>query len=523
MQGARPRRPPVFIAGDMGPTGKFLAPVGELSFDDAYANFHEQAKALAEAGADLLLIETMSDLKEARCAVIAAKAASKLPVAITMTFQQDLRTLLGTPPDVAVAVLEAAGADFVGANCSLGPEGIYEAAKVMAAAATVDLLFQPNAGLPKLVDGKTIYPASPGELGEWAGKFVGLGVKLIGSCCGSTPAHTKAIADAVREKDADRTASGLPDRSRSTGGTRLTSRTRLVSVGTGFMPAVIGERINPTGRKALSEELSKGVFNIVKREAREQTQSGAALIDINVGLPGADEEALMASVVRAAEGATDLPLVIDSTDPKAIEAALKEIGGKCLVNSVTGDKERLESILPLVKKYGAAVVGLTIDDSGIPQTAEERLRIAEKILDACIAHGIPKEDLVIDCLVMTASAEQDQGLETLKAVSLIKDKLGLTTSLGISNVSFGLPERPLINATYLAMALSHGLDAAMVNIYDQRIRDVMAAGAVLTGRDKRADSYVKAYKKKPVCVNAHSPSDLEVSAQSFIAFVGREH
>ncbi len=200
-----PGAAPVFIAGDMGPTGKFLAPVGELSFDDAYANFYEQAKALAEAGADLLLIETMSDLKEARCAVIAAKAASseaghRLPVAITMTFQQDLRTLLGTPPDVAVAVLEAAGADFVGANCSLGPEGIYEAAKIMAAAATVDLLFQPNAGLPKLVDGKTIYPASPGELGEWAGKFVGLGVKLIGSCCGSTPAHTKAIADAVREK-----------------------------------------------------------------------------------------------------------------------------------------------------------------------------------------------------------------------------------------------------------------------------------------------------------------------------------
>ncbi len=406
-----PGATPVFIAGDMGPTGKFLEPVGELSFDDAYANFHEQAKALAEAGADLLLIETMSDLKEARCAVIAAKAASseaghRLPVAITMTFQQDLRTLLGTPPDVAVAVLEAAGADFVGANCSLGPEGIYEAAKIMAAAATVDLLFQPNAGLPKLVDGKTIYPASPGELGEWAGKFVGLGVKLIGSCCGSTPAHTKAIADAVREKGGQ---TARRQASRPTG-TRLTSRTRLVSVGTGFMPAVIGERINPTGRKALSEELSNGVFNIVKREAREQTQSGAALIDINVGLPGADEEALMASVVRAAEGATDLPLVIDSTDPKAIEAALKEIGGKCLVNSVTGDKERLESILPLVKKYGAAVVGLTIDDSGIPQTAEERLRIAEKILDACVAHGIPKEDLVIDCLVMTASAEQDQAV-----------------------------------------------------------------------------------------------------------------
>ncbi|MGC2422920.1 MAG: cobalamin-dependent protein, partial [Nitrospirota bacterium] len=345
------------------------------------------------------------------------------------------------------------------------------------------------------------------ELGDWAGKFVGLGVKLIGSCCGSTPAHTKAIADAVRGKEAK-------TRDKKACGTHLTSRTKLVSVGTGFMPAVIGERINPTGRKALSEELSKGVLNIVKREAREQTQSGAALIDINVGLPGADEEALMANVVRAVEGATDLPLVIDSTDPKAIEAALKEVGGKCLVNSVTGDKERLESILPLVKKYGAALVGLTIDDSGIPQTAEERLRIAEKILDACVAHGIPKEDLVIDCLVMTASAEQDQAVETLKAISLIKDELGLTTSLGISNVSFGLPERPLINATYLAMALSHGLDAAMVNIYDERIRDAMAAGAVLTGRDKRADKYVKEYRGVTIKYSREIPLGGSIVAHS---------
>ncbi len=499
----------IYIAGDIGPTGKFLEPVGELSFDAAYANFYEQAKALSEAGADLLLIETMSDIKEAKCAVIAAKAASKLPVAITMTFQKDLRTLLGTPPDVAIAVLEAAGADIVGANCSLGPEGLYEVAKAMQPYARVPLIFQPNAGLPKLIDGKTVYPASPAELGDWAGKFLGLGIGLIGSCCGSTPAHTKAIADAVRSSSGRMGIRAFP-------ATRLASRTKLVSVGASFMPAVIGERINPTGRKALSEELSKGVFNIVKREAREQTQAGAALIDINVGLPGADEAALMPKVVRAAEEATDLPLVIDSTDPNAIEAALKEVGGKCLVNSVTGDRERLESILPLVKKYGAAVVGLTIDESGIPATAEARFEIAEKILDSCLAHGIPKEDLVIDCLVMTASAEQAQGMETLKAVSLIKERLGLATSLGISNVSFGLPQRPLINATYLAMALGHGLDAAMVNIYDERIRDAMAAGAVLTGRDRNAGSYVKKYRKPPsISVNAATaPSSIKATVGS---------
>ncbi|HEY3346927.1 MAG TPA: homocysteine S-methyltransferase family protein [Nitrospirota bacterium] len=481
----------MFVMGDMGPTGMFLQPIGEMSFDQAVEIFAEQARALEAAGADCILVETMSDIKEARAAVIAAKAATKLPVIATMTFQQNLRSLMGTPPDAAIAILEAAGADVIGANCSLGPEGLLEAAKVMKKIARVPLVFQPNAGLPVLVDGKTVFPDGPEVLADYADKFIALGIGMLGSCCGSNPAHTAAMAERVKKSGA-RTLSPRPE----DGITRFASRTRLVHVGPGCAPAIIGERINPTGRKDLSAELAEGKLTMVKREAKGQTEAGALLIDINVGLPGGDEKALMPKVVRAVEESTDLPVVIDSTDPKAIEAALKETGGKPLVNSVTGDADRLGTILPLVKKYGAAVVGLTIDETGVPATAEARVAIARRILAACESYGIPKEDLIIDCLVMTASAEQDQAVETLKAVRIIREDLGLSTSLGVSNISFGLPNRPLINSTYLAMALGAGLDAAMVNSYDTRITDAMAASAVLTGRDKRAEAYIAAQRAK---------------------------
>ncbi|MBI5696769.1 MAG: homocysteine S-methyltransferase family protein [Nitrospirae bacterium] len=481
----------IFVAADIGPTGKFLEPVGSMTFDECYDVFAEQVKAIADAGPDCILIETMSDIKEARAAVIAAKENSSLPVLITMTFQQDLRTLLGTPPEAAIAVLEAAGADMIGANCSLGPEGVYEVARAMAAVARVPLIFQPNAGLPRLVDGKTVYPATPAELADFAEKFFDLGVGVIGSCCGSRPEHTRAVAERLKARGGRK----LPVRT-TTGVTTLASRTKAVELGTGRMPVIIGERINPTGRKDLTAELTAGRTAMVKKEAKGQAEAGAALVDINVGLAGGDEVALMPLVLRAVEEATDLPVVIDSTDPAAIEAALRETGGKPLVNSVTGDRDRLDAILPLVKRYGAAVVGLTIDEAGVPDTAKKRVAIAKRILDACLAHGIPKEDLIIDALVLTASAEQSQAVETLRAVSMIKGELGLNTSLGVSNISFGLPSRPLVNASYLTMALGHGLDAAMVNPYDTRITEAMSAGAVLTGRDPRAEGYIKAFKGK---------------------------
>jgi len=481
----------VYVAAGLGPTGKFMKPVGDMGFDEAYDMFAEQVRALASARPDAIIIETMSDIKEARAAVIAAKENSDLPVIITMTFQQDLRSLLGTPPDVAVTVLEAAGADVIGANCSLGPEGLYEVAKVMFRVANVPLIFQPNAGLPVLEFGKTVYPAGPDVLADYAGRFIQMGAGIIGSCCGSTPAHTRAMAEKARMAG-ERCLPARPEE----GITRLASRTKLVRIGGPSMPLIIGERINPTGRPGLTAELSSGKTSMVKKEARGQADAGAGLIDINVGLPGGDEPALMPVVVRAVEESTDLPVVIDSTDPRAIEAALKEVGGKPLVNSVTGDADRLDSILPLVKRYGAAVIGLTIDEHGVPATARKRVEIAQRILAACEAHGIPKHDLVIDPLVLTASAEQAQAVETLKAVGMIRDELGLATSLGVSNISFGLPSRPLINSTFLTMALGYGLDVAMVNPYDVRMGDAVSASAVLTGRDLRAESYISVYKKK---------------------------
>jgi len=480
----------VMVAGGMGPTGKFLAPVGELSFDLAYDVFREQAQALAEAGADAIIIETLSDIKEARAAVMAAREAADLPVIVTMTFQQDLRSLLGTPPEVAVTVLGSLGADVVGANCSLGPEGLYDVARRMAAVSRVPLIFQPNAGLPQLVDGKTVFPAGPDELARYAARFLELGASVIGSCCGSTPAHTRAMAEVLGRWGEK------PGRSPGAAATRLASRTRLVTIGGSEPPVIIGERINPTGRKELSAELASGKTPTVRKDARGQAEAGAALVDINVGLPGADEAELMGLVVRAVEESTDLPVVIDSTDPEAIEAALREVSGKPLVNSVTGDVSRLETVLPLVRRYGAAVVGLTIDEEGVPATAEKRVEIAGRILDACINYGIPREDLVIDPLVLTASAEQPQAAETLKAVGMIKERLGLATSLGVSNISFGLPNRPLINAVYLTMALGYGLDAAMVNPYDPRMGEAVAAGAVLVNRDPRAEGYIAAHRRK---------------------------
>jgi len=479
----------MFVAGGLGPTGRFLKPVGDMDFDEAYSIFYEQSEALAKAGADTIIIETMSDIKEARAAVIAAKEASGLPVIVTMTFQQDLRTLMGTPPDVALEVLSSAGADIVGANCSLGPDGLYEVAKVMSKTARVPLIMQPNAGLPELIDGKTVYPGTPDELAGYAAKFLKLGAGIVGSCCGSTPAHTKAISAEVKRHGKPVPPKGGPV-------TRLCSRTASVELGGMSMPVIIGERINPTGRKDLTEELSSGKTAIVKKDAKGQAEAGAALIDVNVGLAGADESSLMPMVIRAVEESAPCPIVIDSTDPAAIEAGLKECSGKPLVNSVTGDKDRLDAILPLVKRFGACVMGLTIDEEGVPQSAGKRIEIAERILAACRGYGIPDHDLVIDPLVLTASAEQPQASETLKAVGLVREEMGLATSLGVSNISFGLPDRPLINRTYLTMALGYGLDAAMVNPYDPAMGEAVSSSAVLTSRDPRSEKYIAKHKGK---------------------------
>lgn len=476
-----------YVALSVGPTGKMMQPSGPLTFEEAYDVFREQIAAGAEAGADVICIETMSDLGEARAALLAAKdVAPNLPVICSMTFQPDGRTLMGTDPQTAVITLQALGADILGANCSGGPEELLQVISEMQQVNKVPLLVQPNAGLPELQGDKTVFPLTASEMGAYAPKLVEAGASLVGSCCGSTPEFTTAIKEAVQNM--------VPVKPGYKPQTYITSSNRTVAVGNNHPVQIIGERINPTGKKALSEELRQGSLARVVQEAVQQVEKGAAILDVNVGLPDIDEPAMLVKAVNAVQKVVSAPLQIDSTNVNAIEAALKAYHGKALVNSVNGKDESLESVLPLVKRYGACVLGLCLDETGIPKMAEDRLKVAEKIVARAVEYGIPKEDVLIDCLVLTASAQQQEVLETIKTAQLVKEKLGVPVVLGVSNVSFGLPNRKLLNRTFLAMALAAGLDAPIINPHDQEMVDTILAGQVLSYRDVDSKNYISAYQ-----------------------------
>ncbi|MDI3280247.1 MAG: homocysteine S-methyltransferase family protein [Bacillota bacterium] len=497
----------VLVAGSMGPTGQFLRPFGPLSFDEAYEVFAEQARALAEGGADLLLLETFSDLGEVRAALLAAREAADLPVLVQLTFDESGRTVTGVAPEAAVAVLEALGAAAVGANCSTGPEAMVRIVQAMARAAALPVSAQPNAGLPRMEGGRAVYPLAPEEMAECGLRLVEAGAALVGGCCGTTPRHISALGRRLEGQPVARRAGagaageeagagGGPEAPRFSGPVvppvRLASRGQLVLVGSGQLPVAVGERLNPTARRRLAEELRSGRMSLVREEARRQAEAGAQVLDVNAGLPGIYEAATLAEMVEAIQAVADLPLSLDTADPRALEAGLRSFPGRALINSVTGEVRRLEEVLPLARRYGAAVLGLTLDERGIPPRAEERLQVAERILEAALAAGLRPEDLVIDCLVLAAGAQQREAAETIRAVRLVKERLGLATLLGISNVSHGLPNRPLLNATFLAMALGAGLDAALLNPYDPGVMAVLQAGAVLAGRDQHARRYLAA-------------------------------
>jgi 5-methyltetrahydrofolate--homocysteine methyltransferase len=449
-----------FVAGDVGPTGRFVEPVGDMSFDEAVEIFTEQTQALKKGGVDLILIETMMDIKEMKAAIIAAKETG-LPVIATMTFDKNMRSVLGTPPEVFAIVADSIGADSIGANCSLGIEGIYEAVKAMSAVTGLPLIAQANAGLPVLKGKETVFPATPDDMAACVTKLVSVGVRVFGGCCGTTPDHIKAMWAELR--------SLTPDMGREGPGfTRLASRTAFTPIGGGQSPAIIGERINPTGRKALAREIKQEKTAIIRKEARAQSEAGAHALDVNVGLPGIDEPAAMTRAVFSVNENCQLPIAIDSANTEAIEAGLKSVDGKPLINSVSGEEKKLKTVLPLAKKYGAAVLVLTLDDSGIPESAEGRLRVAKKILKRALKLGIKKEDLVIDCLAMAVSSAPASAVETLRTIGLIKEKLGVSTILGVSNISFGLPSRVKINSHFLSMAMAAGLDSAIVNPTDDR-------------------------------------------------------
>ncbi|WP_305043130.1 homocysteine S-methyltransferase family protein [Geoalkalibacter sp.] len=474
-----------FVALSIGPTGRFLEPVGDAGFDEMVEVFGEQVAAAAAAGADLLSCETFLDIRELRAAVVACREFSQLPIIAQMTFDDGGRTVLGTPPEAAAVTLDGLGVDVVGTNCGLGPDGIFALLEKMRAVTSLPLISQANAGLPQLIDGQTIFPGTPDDMTAFHGRMIALGVRIIGGCCGTTPAHIRAIRAALDGRD----LSWSPPQRRLF----LSSRGAAVPVGSGAPCAIIGERINPTGKKAYSAELREGKTAYIRREAQEQTAAGAALLDVNCGAPGVDEPAALERAVFAVSGVTTAPLVLDSSDPQALERGLKAADGKVLINSVSGEDKSLRAVLPLARKYGAAVIGLALDAEGIPATAEGRVAVARKILAAARQTGLPDQDVVIDGLVLTVSAEQKAAPETLRTLRLVKAELGLATVLGVSNISYGLPSRPVLSATFFAMALEAGLAAAIVNPKEERMMDAFRAALVLLGQDERAAAFVAHY------------------------------
>lgn len=474
------------VALDIGPTGFLVEPLGELTFEKAYEIFKRQMIAGESAGADLILIETMSDLYEVRAAVLAAKENTKLPVYCTMTFQENGRTLTGTDPFTMVNVLEALGVDAVGVNCSLGPKELMNIVEEILKYSSIPVMVQPNAGLPEMCCGETVFGVSPEEFADYMRKMAEKGVSILGGCCGTKPEYIKAVVERIKDI--------VPVSRKVPKVTAVSSYSETVILGEGVK--VIGERINPTGKKKFKEALRNNDLDYILNEAISQKKAGADILDVNVGLPEIDELSMMVKAVKSIQSVVTLPLQIDSAMPEVIEAAVRVYNGKPIINSVNGKEEIMEQVFPIVKKYGACVIGLTLDENGIPGSAEERFKVAEKIVNKASEYGIPRENILIDCLVLTASAQQKEVMETLRAVRMVKEKLGVKTLLGVSNVSFGLPNRGILNRTYLAMALAFGLDAPIINPLSQEIMDTINSFKVLSFDDKNSKNYIEIYGGK---------------------------
>ncbi|WP_195890935.1 homocysteine S-methyltransferase family protein [Thermoanaerobacterium xylanolyticum] len=474
------------VALSMGPIGELMEPFGKLTFDEAYNAFAEVAVEGEKAGADLALIETMSDILEAKAAILAVKENANLKVICTMTFQEDGRTLMGTDPVTAVVSLQGLGLDAIGVNCSTGPDMMADIVKKMAEVSRIPILAQPNAGMPHLEDGLTLYDITKEKFAVETKKLLECGASIVGGCCGTTPEFIKLLKAEIHDTEKKTAVKEY---------TAVSSNTKTVFIGSDYPVCVIGERINPTGKKKLSAAIKEGNFNLIYDEAVSQEKLGASVLDVNIGVPGINEEELMPRIVSQVQNIVNVPLQIDSSNVRAIEKAVRIVRGKPIINSVSAKEKSLQEVLPIVKKYGTSVIGLTISDDGLPKDADERLRNAEKIVKAALEYGIPKEDIIIDCIALTVSSEQTAAIETLKAIKLVKSKLGVSTVIGLSNVSYGLPERQLINTAFLAMAISYGLDAVIVNPNDKITMDILNASMVLSSRDKRCERYINTYKK----------------------------
>lgn len=476
------------VAFDIGPQGELVEPLGRLTFEDAYDFYAQEAKAAQKLGVDVVTIETMTDIYDVKAAVLAVKENTDLPVFATMSFEENGRTFTGTSLETMAIILEGLGVDAMGINCSLGPVQILPLIKKLRTLTELPIIAKPNAGLPDPATGG--YDISCSEFVDAMKEYVDAGVDMVGGCCGTNPDYVRGIAEYVKAKDVKAEKAAESCRTLS-----VCSGSRVVTVD---HVTVIGERLNPTGKKKLKAALLDGDYDYVLTQAQKQIEAGAEILDVNVGVPGLEEARVMPAVVKKLQANFDLPLQIDSSNPDAIEAALRVYNGKAIVNSVNGDPDVMEKILPMVKKYGAAVIGLTLDSKGIPETAEKRFAIAERILAKAMEHGIRREDVIIDCLTLTASAQQKEVNETLKTVRRVKEELGLKTALGVSNVSFGLPLRPVINRTFLTMALENGLDLPIINPNDEDMMASVFAFNVLKNRDANAAEYIDRYAEAEV-------------------------
>ena len=477
------RKRTIYTALDIGPTGKLLKPMGDLDFETAYEAFREVMVWGEEAGADLIHIETMSDTYELKAAVLAAKENTSLPVFATAIFDERRKLLTGADVPSVIALLEGLRVDALGINCGMGPEQMLPVVEEYIKYSSLPVIVKPNAGLPKQRDGHTYYDVSPGEFAGYMGKIVSMGACVIGGCCGTTPDHIQAMTNFCRRLDI------IPPSEKND--TIVSSYGQSVFLGKGSK--IIGERINPTGKKKFKQALKDHDLEYILREGIAQQDNGAHILDVNVGLPDIDEIAMMKETVQALQSVVNLPLQIDTVDAAAMEAALRIYNGKAMVNSVSGKQESMDKVFPLIRKYGGVVIGLTLDEAGIPGDAEGRVRIAERIISEAAKYGIKKKDIVIDALAMTISSEPDGAKVTLETLRRLRDDLNVNTVLGVSNISFGLPARPVVNAAFYTMAMMNGLSAGIINPSSEDMMKAWYAYHALMGLDANCESYIDHY------------------------------
>jgi len=470
------------IALDIGPIGRAMAPVGDLTVDEAYSLFKEQI-ICGKDSVDLILIETMSSLLEAKTAILAAKENSDLPIFVTMTLDENNRTLMGNDLTTIALTLSALNVDAIGLNCSFGPKGLLEPIKIIIENTNLPVMIQPNAGLPELIDDLTVYSYPSDTFKEDIVDMINLGVSIIGGCCGTTPEFISKIS---------KLKAMTPMKAKKIKGSFVTSNAKTIDLKKG--PLIIGERINPTGKKDLKEAIKNDDLDYIYREALNQVAAGADILDVNLGIPGIDEKEKYKKIIPGLQMITNAPLQIDTSDIDALEAALRVYEGRPIINSVSGKEKDLHKVLPLVKKYGALIIGLTLDENGLPKGVDERIRIGEKIIKIAKSYKIPKEDILLDCITLSISTNPSDALDTLNAVEYFSKSRNVVTTLGASNISFGLPNRNLINATFLSMALTKGLDVPITDPTVKEIKDLFNAYFALTEKDIDCSDYINQYK-----------------------------